>query len=140
MPPGALYWSSLDRTLDFTTKDDTARFSARVALDDGTPRVAQIAGNRVSARDIATTMTDLTGTPFKLQWAGTAGTLSAMTKIARLAARNGDETIPAWRGMQYFVSMFGGQAQLHHVANDRYGVQPWTTVRDVLQTHISQNR
>jgi hypothetical protein len=30
------------------------------------------------------------------------------------------------------VSMFSGQAQLHHVDNDRYGVHAWTTVRDML--------
>jgi hypothetical protein len=39
--------------------------------------------------------------------------------------------------MQYFVSMFSGQAQLHHVDNDRYGVHIWTTVRDVLAAHLA---
>ena len=133
-----LYWSDPDQILDFTTKDDTARFTARVALDADAPRVVEIAGDRVTARDVAATMTQLTGSPFKVQWAGTTGTLSATAKIARRADRTSDDTFPAWQGMQYFVSMFTGQAQLNNIANDRYGVQPWTTVRDVLHAHVSR--
>jgi NAD(P)-dependent dehydrogenase (short-subunit alcohol dehydrogenase family) len=33
--------------------------------------------------------------------------------------------------------MFSGQAQVHHVANDRFGVHDWTTVRDVLEAHLA---
>jgi uncharacterized protein YbjT (DUF2867 family) len=131
-----LYWSSPDQILDFTTKDDVAHFTALVALDADAPRVVEIAGDRVTARDIAATMTDLTGTPYKLQWAGTTGTLSAMSNIGRRVAKNSDDTFPAWQGMQYLVSMFSGQAQLHHVSNDRYGTYPWTTTRDVLAAHL----
>jgi hypothetical protein len=39
--------------------------------------------------------------------------------------------------MQYFVSMFSGQAPLYHVDNDRYGEHYWTTVRDVLAAHLA---
>jgi hypothetical protein len=39
--------------------------------------------------------------------------------------------------MQYFVSMCSGQAQLHHVDNDRYGGHEWTSVRDVLAAHLN---
>jgi hypothetical protein len=74
--------------------------------------------------------------PSRLQWAGTTGTLSAMSKITRRASRTPDDTFPAWQGMQYFVSMFSGQSQLHHLANDRYGDRTWTTVRDVLARHL----
>lgn len=132
-----LFWSSPDQILDFTTKDDVARFTALVALDADAPRVVEVAGDRVTARDVARTMTELTGTPFKLQWAGTTGTLSAMSSVAKLASRGSDETFPAWQGMQYFVSMFSGQAQLHHIMNDRYGDHDWTTVRDVLAAHLA---
>ncbi|MBA8815763.1 uncharacterized protein YbjT (DUF2867 family) [Microbacterium halimionae] len=132
-----LFWSSADQILDFTTKDDVARVTALAALDNDAPRVIEIAGAQVSARDVARTMTELTGTPFKLQWAGTTATLSAMSKIGKTLSKNPDETFPAWQGMQYFVSMFSGQAQLHHVDNDRYGPHTWTTVRDVLQAHLT---
>ncbi|WP_313540048.1 NmrA family NAD(P)-binding protein [Leifsonia aquatica] len=130
-----LFWSSADQILDFTTKDDTAYVTAQIAVDEDAPRVVEIAGDRVTARDIAENMSTLTGKPFKLQWAGTTSTLSAMSKVARRASRNAEETFPAWQGMQYFVSMFSGQAQLHHLANDRFRERGWTTVRDVLTDH-----
>jgi uncharacterized protein YbjT (DUF2867 family) len=135
-----LFWSSADQVLDFTTKDDVARVTALAALDNDAPRVIEIAGAQVSARDVAHTMTELTGTPFKLQWAGTTGTLSAMSKVGKRLSKNPNETFPAWQGMQYFVSMFSGQAQLRHVENDRYGAHAWTTVRDVLQAHLAHQK
>lgn len=131
-----LYWSSPDQLLDFTTKDDVARTVAHVALDDAAPRVVEVAGDRVTARDIARIMTELTGVGFTTQWAGTTGMLSGMARVGRLVSRDEDATFPAWQGMQYFVSMFSGEAQLHHVNNDRYGPQAWTSVRDVLEAHV----
>jgi uncharacterized protein YbjT (DUF2867 family) len=132
-----LFWSSADQILDFTTKNDAARITALAALDTNAPRVIEVAGSQVSARDVARMMTELTGTPFKLQWAGTAGTLSVMAKVGKRLSKNPNETFPAWQGMQYFVSMFSGQAQLRHVDNDRYGSHTWTTVRDVLEAHLA---
>ncbi|MBF4616055.1 NmrA family NAD(P)-binding protein [Curtobacterium sp. VKM Ac-1376] len=131
-----LFWSSADQVLDFTTKDDVARVTALAALDDDAPRVIEMAGDQVSARDVARTMSELTGERFRLQWAGTTGTLSVMSAVGKRLSKGQDETFPAWQGMQYFVSMFSGQAQLHHVDNDRYGVHTWTSVRDVLRTHL----
>jgi uncharacterized protein YbjT (DUF2867 family) len=132
-----MFWSSADQVLDFTTKDDVARVVALVALDADAPRVVEIAGDRVTARSVAQTMSELTGTPFKLQFAGTTGTLSLLAKAVRRFSTSTDAAFPAWQGMQYFVSMFSGQAQLHHVDNDRYGEHNWTTVRDVLAAHLA---
>lgn len=131
-----LFWSSPDQILDFTTKDDVARTVALVALDEDAPRVVEIAGDRVTARSIARTMSELTGTPFSLQWAGTTGLLAAASKIGRRLSRDQDETFPAWQGMQYFVSMFSGEAELRHVNNDRYGPHEWNSVRNVLEAHL----
>lgn len=133
-----LYWSSPDQVLDFTTKDDVARTTALVALDPAAPRVVEVAGDRVTSRSIADTMARLTGTPFRLQWAGTVGTLSAMARVGRRLSKAGDdEPFPAWQGMQYFVSMFSGEAELHHVDVDRYGPYEWTSVQDVLAAHLA---
>lgn len=82
-------------------------------------------------------MAELTGTPFTVQRAGTTGVLSAASKVMRHLSKGPDETFPAWQGMQYFVSMFSDQAQLHHVDNDRWGTHRWTTVRDVLSEHLA---
>ncbi|CAL4861249.1 NmrA family NAD(P)-binding protein [Microbacterium sp. MM2322] len=127
-----LFWSSADQILDFTTKDDTARVVALVALDADAPRVVEVAGDRLSARQVADLATELAGDTFKLQWAGTTGTLSAMAAVGRRLSRDAEETFPAWQGMQYFVSMFSGEGELRHVDNDRYGPHSWTTARDIL--------
>lgn len=132
-----LFWSSADQVLDFTTKDDVARVTAAAALDPNAPRVVEVAGDQVTARSVADTMSRLTGTPFRLQWAGTATTLSGMAKVGRRLSKDPDEPFPAWQGMQYFVSMFSGEAELHHVDNDRYGPHTWTTVDDVLAAHVA---
>lgn len=131
-----IYWSSPDQLLDFTTKDDVARTVAHVALDDAAPRFVEVAGDRVTARGIARTMTELTGVPFTTQWAGTTGMLAGMARIGRRVSADEEATFPAWQGMQYFVSMFSGEAQLRHVNNARYGPQAWTGIRDVLEAHV----
>jgi nucleoside-diphosphate-sugar epimerase len=103
-----LYWSAADQILDFTIEDDVARGVALVALDADAPGVVEIAGDRVAARGVARTMSELTGTPFKLQFAGTTGTtgtLSLLAKAVRRFAKSADATFPAWQGMQYFASM-----------------------------------
>lgn len=135
-----LYWSSADQVLDVTTKDDTARTVALVALDADAPRVVEVAGDRITARQVAGLATELSGDTFRLQWAGTTRTLSAMAAVGRRLSRNPGETFPAWQGMQYFVSMFSGEAALRHVDNDRYGRQTWTTARDILAPWLATTR
>ena len=39
----------------------------------------------------------------------------------------------------HFASMFSGDANLHHINNDRYGSRKWTTARDILEQHRQQN-
>ena len=67
-----LYWHDGDQLLDFTTKDDVAAYTAEAALDDTTPRVLRIAGDSVSARDIAATMTSVSGTALPAIMGGNA--------------------------------------------------------------------
>jgi hypothetical protein len=132
-----MFWSSADQILEFTTKDDVARMVALVALDADAPRRGDRRRPR-HRRSVAQTMSELTGTEFTLQFAGTTGTLSLLAKDVRRFSTTTDAPFPAWWGMQYFVSMFSGQAQLRHVDNDRYGDHDWTSVRDVLAAHLNE--
>ena len=128
-----LFWSDADQVLDFTSKDDTA-----AALDPAAPRYVEVAGDRVTARELARTMSSLTGESFRVQWAGTTGLLSAMSKGMRRFSRETDEAFPAWQGMQYLVSMYSGDGQLRRVDNERWGEgRRWTTTRDVLAAHVA---
>lgn len=136
-----LYWGSRDQPLDFTTRADTAAYTAAAALDDTTPRVLRIAGDTVTATDIAAAMTQLTGTTYRTRRAGTIGGLKVLIPlIRRLAPAKPDPIFPAWQGMQYALDMFSGTVQLRHLDNDRYPDLRWTSLLDRLTTHRPGSR
>jgi uncharacterized protein YbjT (DUF2867 family) len=130
-----LYWGSADQRMDFTTMDDTAAFTASAALDRSTPRFLRIAGDQLSARQLAAVVSEVAGKDFRLFRAGGLGTLGAIIKISRMATPGGKQLYPAWQGMQYMRNMFDGRAKLESLDNDRYPGFHWTTVRDVLSAH-----
>jgi len=129
-----LYWHDADQILDFTTKDDVAAYTAAAALDDTTPRILRIAGDSVSARDIAATMSSVTGEAYRPLWAGSLGMLGAMIRIAKLVTPQPDAAFPPWQGMQYMRDQFSGRVRLTGLANGRYPGLTWTSVRDHLST------
>ena len=127
-----LYWGDADQRMDFTTINDTAAFTASAALDPSTPRFLRIAGDQLSARELAAVVSEVTGKQFRLLRAGGLGMLGALIKIARTVAPGEKELYPAWQGMQYMRNMFDGRAKLEPLDNDRYPGIRWTTARDVL--------
>jgi nucleoside-diphosphate-sugar epimerase len=127
-----LYWGNSDQRMDFTTIDDTATFTASAALDPSAPRILRIAGDQLSARELAGVASEVTGKKFRLFRAGGLGMLGALIKVARIVAPAEKEIFPAWQGMQYMRNMFDGRAKLEPLDNDRYPGMRWTTARDVL--------
>ncbi len=132
-----LYWSSADQLLDFTIKDDVAAYTAAAALDDAAPRILRIAGDSVSARDIAQIMTEVTRKRYRTLWAGSIGSLGVMIRLAKTVAPQPDATFPAWQGLQYVRDMFGGRAKLHPLDNGRYPGLRWTSVREHLAAGLA---
>jgi hypothetical protein len=114
--------------------DDTAAFTASAALDPSTPRFLRIAGDQLSARELAAVASEVTGQKFRLLRAGGIGMLSALIKIGRTVAPGDKNVFPAWQGMQYMRDMCGGRAKLEPLDNDRYPGFRWTTARDVLSS------
>ena len=127
-----LYWGDADQRMDFTTMDDTAAFTASAALDPSTPRFLRIAGDQLSARELAAVVSEVTGKKFRMFRAGGLGMLGTLIKVARTIAPGGKELYPAWQGMQYMRNMFDGRAKLEPLDNDRYPSIRWMTARDVL--------
>jgi len=127
-----LYWGDADQKMDFTTMDDTAAFTANVALDYSTPRYLWIAGDQISARGIKEVQTELTNEKFRLIRAGGLGLLNAFIKIGKTLSPSENELYPAWQGMQYMRDMAEGKAKVRLYDNDRYGETNWTKVKDVL--------
>lgn len=127
-----LYWHDADQRMDFTAKDDVAAFTAAAALDPSTPRILRIAGDSVSARELAALMSDLSGERFRLLRAGGLGLLGMLIRIARGIAPGKGDVYPPWQGMQYMHNMYGGRAKLEPLDNHRYPEIRWAPARDVL--------
>jgi nucleoside-diphosphate-sugar epimerase len=129
-----LYWHDADQLLDFTTKDDVAAYTASAALDEATPRILRIAGDSVSARDIAATMSEVSGERYRPLWVGSLGSLGIMIRIAKVIAPQPDAPFTAWQGMQYMRDQFSGRAKLTSLDNARYAGLVWTSVHGHLAT------
>ncbi len=127
-----LYWGDADQRMDFTTIDDTAAFTASAALDPSTPRFLRIAGDQLSARELAVVVSEVTGKKFRLFRAGGLGLLGMLIRVGRTVAPGENDLYPAWLGMQYMRNMFDGRAKLGPLDNGRYPGFRWTTARDVL--------
>ena len=127
-----LYWGDADQKLDFTTKDDVAAYVAHAALDEAAPRILRIAGDTVSARDLAAVMSKVSGRPYRILRAGSVGSLGGLIRVARFVAPQPRAVFPPWQGMQYIRDMFSGDAKLSPLNNDRYAGLRWTTVEAMM--------
>jgi nucleoside-diphosphate-sugar epimerase len=117
--------------VDFTSKDDTAAFTAAVSMDDTTPEILRIASFQISANELVSMATDLKKTEFKLVPMGSLDDLSAYNKRERAANPQGEnELYPKWQGSQYMHSMFS--AQNKPLDNNRYPELTWTKADEVL--------
>ena len=127
-----LYWHESDQVLDFTTKDNMADFPAAAALDPTTPRILRVAGDSISIRTLAATLTEVTGQRYRPLWVGSLGMLGVMIRLVKRFAPEADAAFPAWQGMQYMRDQFSGEVQLQRLDNARYPDIAWTSARDHL--------
>lgn len=127
-----LHWGDADQLLDFTTKDNVAAYVAAAALDFDTPRVLRIAGDTLSARDIASRMSEATGERYRTLRVGGIGSLGLLIKLAKLVAPQPGAAFPPWQGMQYMRDMFSGRGKLSPLDNDRYPALRWMSALDHL--------
>lgn len=127
-----LYWGDADHKIDFTTIEDTAVFTANVALDASTPRYLTIAGDQISPREIKNVMSNISHQKFRLLRTGGLGLLSIIIKITRKIAPGKNELYPAWQGMQYMRNMMDKRAVTNTLDNNRYADIKWTSVKNLL--------
>ena len=132
-----LYWISADQLLDFTTKDDVAAYVAAAALDEGTPRFLRIAGDTLTARDLARVLSEVTSERYQTLHVGGLGVLGLMIRVAKLVAPQPGAAFPAWQGMQYMRDMFSGRGKLTPLDNARYPELRWTSVRERWASQIA---
>lgn len=132
-----IYWGEdAGVAMDFTTKDNVAQFTARVALDQHTPRFLRISGDEINAKELATAAA-APGEPLQVFCAGSLNTLRRITSVMRACSFGSDSTLyPPWVGMQYMQGMFSGQGKLSPLDNSRYPEIKWTTVEELFKSCI----
>ena len=129
-----MYWGSPDQSLDFTTMDDVADFTAAAVMDPSSPRFLRISGNSVSARDLATTASEVFGVPYELVLQGSLDDLADRIRTVRASEPASEASVfPPFQGMQYLHNMFSGKGKLEPLDNDRYPDVRWTTIRSLLE-------
>ncbi len=125
------YWEDADWRIDFTTMDDTAAFTAAVALDADSPRFLRIASFQISPNELAAVAGQLNGSPFAVVRLGSRSDLLAHIQRERAAHPEGEEQLYSrWQQSQYIYSMFN--VQNDPLDNDRYPGLTWTSAHDVL--------
>ncbi len=120
-----------DWKINFTTMDNTADYTAAVALDVETPRILRIASFQVSPNDLVRIGEQVTGKAFKLAALGSLEELAATNKKERAENPAWEaEVYPAWQGKQYLHSMFSiGNDTLD---NSRYADVEWTSANEAI--------
>ncbi|MBX9768252.1 MAG: NmrA family NAD(P)-binding protein, partial [Bdellovibrionales bacterium] len=76
-----LCWGDPHQKMDWTTMDNTASYTAEAALDDSAPRFLRIAGDEVSASDLARIATEVTGKQFKVLRPGGPQAFKALISV-----------------------------------------------------------
>jgi uncharacterized protein YbjT (DUF2867 family) len=129
------HFGSADQKLDFTTVPDIAAYTAAVAADPNpTPKFLRIAGDSVSANDLATIVTRVRGQEYTPMWTGSVGFLRLLITILKFFIGGTDDKIfPPWQGMQYLENMISGAGKLDPLDNGRYPELVWTTVEQALK-------
>jgi len=61
-----LYWGNADYKWGFTTMDNTAEYTAKVAIDSDTPRYLRIAGDLINPTEVKAVTTKVTRQKFRL--------------------------------------------------------------------------
>ena len=132
-----LYWGeNPDQKLDFTTMDDTAAYTAEVALDQTAPGILRIAAEQISAAGLAKAATEVTGKTFRLLRGGGLGRLKRIIGVTKALSPKSEAPFPVCQGMQYLYCMFEGSGMLKPLDNNRYPDLRWTEVRTILKQAV----
>ena len=114
----ARYWGDGTTPIDWTTWEDTARFTAAAALDDRkVPERLFVSGDRMNMLDFVKTWEKVHGRKLVVEPLGSLEALAKETE-RRLAAEPGN--MFAWLPLMYARGVFGGQALLGPTQNGLY--------------------
>jgi uncharacterized protein YbjT (DUF2867 family) len=130
-----LYWENPDQNIDFTTMDDTAEFTANVALDDSAPQFLSIAGDQITPRQMVKVVSEVKKKEFSLFRAGGIGMINIIIKTMKFFNPAEKDLYPIWQGMQYMRDIMEGRVKIDSYDNNRYEDMNWTSVKELLLVH-----
>lgn len=130
------YWGDKRHwKLDFTSMDNTAAFTAMVALDEAAPRDLQIASFQISPEELQIHAQALTGTTFSIHMLSSMEDFAKYINHQRANDPAGEKELYAkWQQSQYMYSMFSTHHE--HLANDRYSGIDWLDAKTYLTTFV----
>lgn len=112
------YWGDGTTPIDWTTWEDTARFTAAAAIDDRpVPEHLFVSGDRIDILTFIKTWENVHGKPLVVQPLGSLEDLAQQTNRA-LAEQ--PQNMMAWLPLMYARGTFGGEALLGPRENHRY--------------------
>lgn len=132
-----LYWGKKDHNLTFTSVQNTAEYTAFVALDENAPRYLRIAGDVLSPENFKDMMTTISGENYRYIRPGGPTLLSFLIQIAKVVAPGKGELYPAYQGMQYMRNMIDKRALIASFDNNRYAGMQWHHVSELLKAHLA---
>ncbi|WP_029286108.1 NmrA family NAD(P)-binding protein [Pedobacter sp. R20-19] len=130
------YWGDkADWKLDFTTMDDTAAFTAEVAMEEHSPRYFHIASFQISANMLSEAIKLITGQHFNVQKLSDMDEFAAAIKKQRAENPSGEmELYAKWQQAQYMYSMYSTQHTI--LDNENYKHIDWTTATQYLRSFV----
>jgi nucleoside-diphosphate-sugar epimerase len=112
------YWGDGKTPIDWTTWEDTARFTVAAALDDGKmPTHLFVAGDRMDVLTFAKTWEGIKGERLTLERLGSLEELGA--ELQKRLAQD-PQNMYAWLPLMYARGVFEGQALLGELQNKRF--------------------
>jgi len=125
------YWGDGKTPIDWTTWEDTARFTAAAALDErSVPAHLFVSGDRMDVLTFSKTWETVHGRKVTLERLGSVDDLAAETR-RRLQAEPGN--MYAWLPLMYARGVYGGQALLGPTENGRYPTIAAETVTQAMK-------
>lgn len=125
------YWGDGSTPVDWTTWEDTARFTAAAALDERpVPARLFVAGERLTVLEMADRWERVHARPLVRERLGSLDDLVRETQ-RRLEAE--PQNMYAWLPLMYAQGVFGGQALLGPLENARYPEIAPETVAQAMQ-------
>jgi uncharacterized protein YbjT (DUF2867 family) len=125
------YWGDGEQPCDFTTYDDTAKYTAEAVTDpEMVNKALKVAGDVLTMKQLLATYEEVTGKKLTEKCLGSVEELKTWIAQAKQKAASPFEYIP----QQYHYTMVSGKGKLDELDNSRYPhIQP-TTIKQFISS------